>query len=357
MTNLTRTQTNNNTPQTPMKLSDPKYASLALWGGVLFSLVFTAIIYFAGQRLQTLPKLPDSGVDWYYWRLAVPDTMARITAWGFYALHQVSLWACIYYAQRNKTKYTAGLHGINVVAMGVNVVFTLLHLLQTHVWYGALAEDVSIFSSQGSVILLLVWVLLMENNRRGMFFGKRMPIGKSIIDFAKRYHGYVFAWAIVYTFWYHPMEITPGHLWGFFYTFLLMLQSSLFFTRLHVNKWWMLVQEITVGFHGAIVAYLQAGATGFWPMFAFGFAGIFIITQMHGLGLSKLVRGIIAIVFVAAVLGVYSQRGWPQINEVVRIPIIEYVCVLVLALLIGLGAWVRRMFNKRRDVAMMTSGK
>jgi hypothetical protein len=343
--------------------SDPKYASLALWGGVLFSFVFTAIIYVAGQRLQAVPHLPDSGIDWYYWRLAAPDTMARITASGFYALHQVALWACIYYAQKNKTKYTPGLHGINLVAMGVNVLFTLLHFVQTHVWYGALAEDVSIFSSQGSVILLLVWVLLMENGRRGLFFGKRLPIGKSILEFAKKYHGYVFSWAIVYTFWYHPMEITTGHLWGFFYTFLLLLQGSLFFTRMHVNKWWMLVQEITVGFHGAIVAYFQAGASGFWPMFAFGFAAMFIITQMHGLGLSQLIKGALAIAFAAAVLLVYSQRGWPQLNEVVRIPIIEYVCVLVLALLIGLGVWIKRTLARRRgredasEVSVLTSGK
>ena len=26
------------------------------------------------------------------------------------------------------------------------------------------------------------------------------------VDVAKRYHGYVFSWAVIYTFWYHPME-------------------------------------------------------------------------------------------------------------------------------------------------------
>jgi hypothetical protein len=334
-----------------------KYGSLALWSGIAFSFIFTAIIYFLGQRLSVFPKLPDSGVDWYYWRLPAYNTMARVTAWGFYALHQVSLWACIYYAQTRVKRYTAGLHPINMVALGVNVLFTVLHLLQTHVWYGALAEDVSIFSSQGSVILLLVWVLLMENSRRGLFFGKKLPIGKSIIAAAKKYHGYVFSWAIIYTFWYHPMETTFGHLIGFVYTFLLMVQGSLFFTRTHVNKWWMLVQEVTVLFHGATVAYLQAGVTGFWPMFAFGFAAIFIITQMHGLGLSRLVRGILVVAFVAATLAVYSWRGFGKIDEVIRIPIIEYLCVLVLALLIGLGVWVRGKLNARTSAAALTSGR
>ena len=34
--------------------------------------------------------------------------------------------------------------------------------------------------------------------------------------------------------------------------------------------------------HGTLVAVMQGN--GIWPMFLFGFAGIFVITQMHGLG-------------------------------------------------------------------------
>lgn len=332
----------------PNPLGDRKTGTLALWLGVAFSLLFTVVIYFTGQRLADVPHWPDIGAAWYYWRLMETTTAARVTAWGLYALHQVALWACIYYAQTRVKTYTQGLHPVNVVALGINVVFILLHLVQTQVWYGALAEDVSIFSSQGSVILLLVWVLLMENNRRGLFFGKRMPIGKRIIDAAKKYHGYVFTWAIVFTFWYHPMENTPGHLWGFFYMFLLMLQGSLFLTRIHVNRWWMVVQEITVGVHGAVVAYLQSGNFGMWAMFAFGFAGIFIITQMHGLGLSRWIKAVLAVVFVAAVAVVYSQRGFNKIDEVVRIPVIEYLSVLVLALLIGGVVWLRKALSKER---------
>ena len=35
--------------------------------------------------------------------------------------------------------------------------FVGLHFLQTHVWYDGVAQDVSIYSSQGSVVLLQVW--------------------------------------------------------------------------------------------------------------------------------------------------------------------------------------------------------
>ena len=51
-----------------------------MWGGVAFSLVFTAIIWAAGQRLEGIQFRPDTGASWYYWKLPEPDTWARITA-------------------------------------------------------------------------------------------------------------------------------------------------------------------------------------------------------------------------------------------------------------------------------------
>ena len=57
-----------------------------------------------------------------------------------------------------------------------NAGFILLHILQTRIWYDGLAQNVSIWSSQGSVVLMLVLILLMENQRRGLFFGKKEKI-------------------------------------------------------------------------------------------------------------------------------------------------------------------------------------
>ena len=319
---------------------------LALWGGILFSLAFTALIWWAGQRLEGIYHLPDQGASWYYWKLPQPTFWTRATAWAGYAVHQIAAWALIYYAQTRVKRYTAGLHRVNVIALAGNAFFILLHFIQTHLWYDGLAQDVSIWSSQGSVILLLVLVLLMENPRRGLFFGKKVPISQRIVRFARKYHGYVFAWAGVYTFWYHPMEPTGGHLIGFFYMFLLMLQGSLFFTRVHVNRWWTLVQEVTVLFHGTLVAVLQGN--GIWPMFAFGFGGIFVITQMHGLGWSRWTKGLVLAIYAGSALAVYSQRGWVQLNEIVRIPLIEYLLVFVLAGLIGAGLWLARRLKGER---------
>ena len=69
----------------------------------------------------------------------------------------------------------------------------------------------------------------------------------------------------------------------------------------------MLVQEVTVTIHGTMVAYIHGQA---WPMFLFGFLGLFIITQMHGLGLSKRIRWVFAGLYALGIILVYNHRGW-----------------------------------------------
>ncbi len=320
----------------PMSRQD----NLALWGGILFSLVFTGVIWWTGQRLSSIPHFPDFGASWYYWRLMEPTFITRASVWGLYALHQVSFWGLIYYAQKNSFKYTTGLHKLNIIALAMNAFFILLHLVQTQIWYDGLAQDVSIWSSQASVVILLIWILLMENSRRGLFFGKKVKFSNQINRFARKYHGYLFAWAIVYTFWYHPMEGTSGHLIGFFYMFLLMLQGSLIFTRVHLNRWWNLTLEVLVLVHGTLVAIMTGN--DLWPMFAFGFAGIFVITQMHGLGLKFWSKALITALYIASALYIYSDRGWVQLNEILRIPLIEYLAVFILAGIIAGGLWIAR---------------
>jgi hypothetical protein len=330
----------------------PESSVLALVGGILFSLAFTGLIWWAGQRLASIPHLPDQGAAWYYWKLPQATFWSRATSWGFYLLHQLTIWSLIYYAQTRVKAYTGGLRKVNLLALAANAFFILLHFVQTQVWYDGLAQDVSIFSSQGSVIVMLVWILLMENSRRGLFFGKKAPISKEIIRFARTYHGYVFAWAAIYTLWYHPMENSLGHLVGFLYMFLLMLQGSLFFTRIHINRWWTLTLEVLVLVHGTLVAVMQGN--GLWPMFAFGFGGIFVMTQMHGLGLSRWARGLILAAYSGLALWVYNGRGWGNLNEIIRIPVIEYLAVFVLAGLFGAGLWVARRMH--RPVAIQKDG-
>jgi hypothetical protein len=130
------------------------------------------------------------------------------------------------------------------------------------------------------------------------------------------------------------MENTAGHLVGFFYMFLLLLQSSLFFTRVHINKYWTFTQEILVLAHGTMVAIVNGN--NLWPMFFFGFGGIFVITQMHGLNLKSWAKWAFLAFYVGGAVFVYSGRGVSHLWELSAIPLIDYPAVIVLALLIGL---------------------
>ena len=114
-----------------------------------------------------------------------------------------------------------------------------------------------------------------------------------------------------------------------------MVQASLMFTRAHLNKWWTFTLEASVLFHGTVVAILQGA--DLWPMFFFGFAAMFIITQMYGLGLKPWLRWAFVGAFAIAAIVVYSSRGWVALNEIIRIPAIEYLVVFILALFIWGG--------------------
>ncbi|WP_101757831.1 hypothetical protein [Oceanicoccus sp. KOV_DT_Chl] len=310
-----------------------------IWWGVLACILIMGVIIALAPYNDGIVFAVDQGGWWYLWQLPDPSVWTRLSAWGGYALHQLTIWWLIWYAQSSKLKYVQGLHPVNFMALMANAFFIGLHIVQTKVAYDGLAQDVHILTSMGSVVILLVVVLMMENQRRGLVFGKKLPLSQEVVRALRKYHGYYFSWAIIYTFWYHPIETTYGHLLGLFYTFLLMLQGSLFFTRTHTNKWWTMAMEFFVVVHGTMVAYVatmagesEGGSPG---QFLFGFLLVFVITQMHGLGLSKKIRWFIAAVFVA-LMGFYYFGRWAEMVEVPRVAMIEYPAILV----IGLITWM-----------------
>jgi hypothetical protein len=226
---------------------------------------------------------------------------------------------------KNDPRPAAGRIGrYNLQLLIANAVFIALHLVQTALFYDALAQFVPMMSSQGSVIVMLVMMLILLNARRGLFFGKRVylpPLGVSV---TQKVHGFYISWAVVYTFWYHPMEGTLGHLLGFLYLFLLMGQMSLARTSWHTKIGWLTFLEAFVAIHGAIVA-IEA-ANGMWPMFFFGFMMMFIVTQVFGILKNRVaIAGIIAS-YVALVLVTYSGAlgqfftgtpvGWADIHQI-----------------------------------------
>ncbi len=321
----------------------------ALWFGIAASFAFTGLIWLTGELWLEIPLFAERQRGaimpqmWYPWQRAEPTFWTRASAWLLYALHQISIWWLIWKAQTGGSKYSNNLHWFNVAALGVNALFITLHLLQTHVWYDGLAQDVPEFTSQASVVLMLVGILIIENKRRGMFFGKPVPLPELATQTVRKYHGYYFSWGILYTFWYHPMDITGGHLLGFLYMFLLMLQGSLFFTRMHTNPRWTIFSEISVVSHAVMVAVL-AEHQG-WAMFFAGFLGLFVVTQMHGLGLSKATRWVLSIGYIVAVVLAYGASDrLANLQTVIVIPLTEYVLVFIVSALVWAGA---RLLGRR----------
>ena len=294
-----------------------KTYAFKLWVGLLiFSLIEVILIFLLEPVLRAnFPTLnPDTGPSDYYWKLNARDALTMVITWTFYGAHQISVWIVIYWAHmnyRNKTlddKKT--LKYISTMA-AIMVVFTLLHLLQTHIWYDGLAQDVPIITSQGSVIIMLSILLVMQNSKRGLFFGKkenrlmRPEVAKTFMTS----HQFVFSWALVYTFWFHPMDSSPALLSGFFFMGLLFIQMSLAYTRIHLNKWWVLVVEFYVTIHATIVAVAQwldfDSDPPMWPMFLLGFLAMLVFTYIHGLGFKNWVRWLILGVYIVLIVLIY----------------------------------------------------
>lgn len=326
------------------------------WWGFAFCAAVMGAIFALAPYSDGVALEPDRGNWWYYWQLAEPTFITRMSAWLPYTAHIVSIWFLIYYAKQAKPRYVMGLHAFNVWALGVNAFFVLLHLVQTKVFYDGLAQDVHEATSMGSVVLMLFLILLMENNRRGLFFGKKIGFMMGVGDAVKRYHGYYIAWAIIYTFWYHPVEMTSGHLAGFAYMFLLILQSSLFFTRYHTNRVWTMFLESLFVIHGAMVAafILNPGQHQFWSQFLFGGMAIFLITQMHGLGLSTRAKWLVAAPLVVLMATFYFNRP-DLLPNLGSLPLTMYLGTFLMFLILGgLGLLGRLVTGSRAGSAAAT---
>ena len=309
-------------------------------GSVVFSVLLCAAIVAMGGALSQFELIPHPEDGFVYeWQLAEQTQWGQLTAWLGFAVHQLLIWATIVYAQRRYTKrdYTNKLRPVNLWAVGINFVFIILHYLQTLFFYDAIAQDIPSWTALSAVALMLIVILGMENQRRGLFFGRKVPMRRAFTDALRKYHGYFFSFAVIYTFWFHPMEPTWGHLVGFAHVVLVMAQGSLMFMRAHLNKRWMFLLEIMVLPHAVQVAINQGA--GLMPMFLFGFAAIFLVTQMHGLGLKPWLRRAFYGSFVLAVLYVYIfvREPW-QANEILRIPFIDYGVLFVMYAVYWVGA-------------------
>jgi hypothetical protein len=182
---------------------------------------------------------------------------------------------------------------------------------------------------------------MMENQRRGLFLGHSIDFVTQASKTVRKYHGYYFAWATIYTFWYHPMIMTQGHLLGFLYMFLLLLQGSLFYTRVHLNPKWTIFVEVMVVVHALLVAIMNGDS---WPMFLLGFLGVFVVTQMYGLNLSQKMRWLIWSAYIGLIIVIFNAKGWDNSYEFILIAGTEWSLVILCS---GLILFFQSDFIKR----------
>ena len=323
--------------------------------GILIAAVFTTIIAVTAANLSGFEIVGKTVPFAYPWRLTQPNAAARLTAWGLYLVHNITAWVLIYLAQREKPKYGNNLRWFNWGMIITSVVFIILHIFQTQIWYDGLAMDVPELTALGSVAIMLAIIIILETPRRGLILGRKVNFHKNFMRIVREYHGYFFSWATIYTFWYHPTEGTIGHLAGFFYMFMLFVQSALIFNRAHINKYWTVTLEVFVLIHGALVALFQGNAM--WPMFAFGFGAMFFLVQMYGLGLNTWTKRILWLIFIILSVGTYAYMDrLSNIHEILRIPMLDYMMIglIYLIFLAGFGLY-KLISTKRHPDAEITS--
>jgi hypothetical protein len=320
------------------------------WWGLLGCAGLMGVIFAMGPYSEGLVLEPDRGDMWYFWQLHEPTAITRLSAWLPFSLHWIAMWYLISRGRSERPTYVFGLHSFNLQAIAVNAFFILLHIAQTKMFYDGLAQDTHEATALGSVVIMLFAIMLMENRRRGLVLGKKFKFMYEAGDTVRRYHGYYFSWAIIYTFWYHPVEMTSGHLAGFAYMSLLILQSSLFFTRFHTNRWWTVFLESLFVIHGSVVAYYimnQPGRTP-WSYFLFGGVSTFLIIQMHGLGLSTRTKLAIAAPPLL-IMAVYYANAAESIFGAPRLTMIMYGGPLMVAAIIWVLMGVARVLGVDQD--------
>jgi uncharacterized membrane protein YhdT len=124
--------------------------------GIALSAAFTIIIAFTAANLAGFEIVGQTVPFAYAWRLSDPTAISRFAAWSGYLLHNVIAWVIIYLAQRQKPKYGDQFRWFNWSMVAVNVIFAMLHILQTRFFYDGLAQDVPELSALGSVALMLI---------------------------------------------------------------------------------------------------------------------------------------------------------------------------------------------------------
>jgi hypothetical protein len=90
---------------------------------------------------------------------------------------------------------------------------------------------------------------------------------------------------------------------------------------------------------------------GLWPMFAFGFGAMIVLTQMYGLGLNTWTKRALAVGFLVMVVAYYALSGnISDLHEVINIPVIDYLVILLLYRIYLLIHWIINIFHRPAQI-------
>ena len=140
-------------------------------------------------------------------------------------------------------------------------------------------------------------------------------------------HKYIFAWALVYTFWFHPITNDPQLVSGFFYMFLLFTQIILAWTWVHLDKRWIVLLESYVAIHAVIVALWNTeffGGSAIWPMFFSGFAFMFVFTYMYAFKINKKLYWLITASYFTFIAWLYLPLPWGFGRNITNLARLEF---------------------------------
>ena len=222
---------------------------------------------------------------------------ARPSVMLLYACHQVFHWSMTCYA-RFFLKTSRKLQSFHYWMAGVNIFFVLLHLALSHWTHGSIFSAAHHYNNYGvyyptydtEVNLLILWglsywILLAKSGQRGIFFGLSVPFTKPIVLVANELLDFVFSWAVLYTYWRHPLkEIST-----LIIELIFVAHSCLIRTTFHKNKYWTMFVEMVLLFFFFHVLGPNRPKDTFFGSLNFCMV-VFVVTQIHGLNLRLLVK-------------------------------------------------------------------
>ena len=359
-----------------------------LFLGVMFSLIVLAATRLLGRKLRiNFPRLPVwRGVLWYRWK-SLPSKEAlefspftginfpyslkvrARSAWIGFFLHltfvfSMIVWAEIRYSNNRAhncpnpappdwCSWTTVLELPHYIFLAGTGLFMLLHLLQTHLKYDGIAQDTAELCPIIGTVLTLVVLALMQQTERGLVFGYGLE-GETFIaltNIARRFHPFVVAWNIMFTFWYHPMEGGWHHLPGFLPLFCILIQGCLLFTTAHLNPIWRVGLEL-MGFpHAIYVEYTHPDRCR-WKMLLTGVLLTPLVVHFHQFNISVAVMATLFIGYISLVILLYRNMPMSQWTEPLHFPILIFSLIFVVYGLLYIPYRITNLFGIWPDTSV-----